>query len=569
MAVWLFSAVLVAAVFFTWLLTFCFSRYYVDPKQRNCVTLFICSVSLAVTVLSLTLIPLDVYVVSSGISSETGVHTNLSELADMQDGLKILYYVFYITVVLLAFIFLPFAYFYFEEDEGEEGSNGDRCFRAGKYAIIFAVVFGVLVGAGFLVKQGAAADTEADWRDRLVKNFSNLDQFISFCIAVLAFLGLAAFVIYVAYGLVMIPAGLWRSRAGASAVDRTALLTQIDDLEAQHRAADEEVAYIRASDRGEGANGRGSSGRYAGALKSKYAQEAATARGAGASNEARAATAAVRRRQREMEQQMEVNAAVLEHDKTVVGRCATLWRASTPLRYIAAIATMALSVLLFAQVLLSTVDRVKHSHCKWSCGFALPDAAKPYFNPVDQFLVAIAPGFPADLIFFGVFVIYIFLAAITGLAALGVRVLCIKLFPVRAHGTPANGLIMGTWLLMFVALVINQQMLSIAPQYMSFGHQFYLSSDGPDAPVHKTACAPSHTGLVPGVCVFTEMAKFLYKTNSKMPFFGVAQFFATLLFLVAICVSTLYAMCRSKSSWNASQTQSDDPDGPGYVGRGR
>ena len=219
---------------------------------------------------------------------------------------------------------------------------------------------------------------------------------------------------------------------------------------------------------------------------------------------------------------------------------------------------------------MSTVDRIKNSECKWSCGFALPSAASPIFNPIDQLLVAVSPAFPVGLIFFGVFIVYIFACAITGLAALGVRVLCLKLFPVRAHGTPANGLIMGTWLLMFVALAVTQQVFTIAPQYVSFGHQSYpATSDTDPTVVTKKACRPDVTGLVPGTCVFTEIAKFLYRTNTQMPFFGVAQFFSTIFFLAATLAFTVYAFCRSEKSWNSYKTQTDDPDAVGYVGRGK
>ncbi len=563
MQVWLYAICIIAAVCGTWFLTFLFSRYYIDPRHKSFLTLFITSLALAVAALTLALIPIDVYTVTSGLTS-AGAHADVAELSRLQDGLRVLYYGFYLAAVVFCFILLPFAYFYFEEDAGEEGSTPGRCFRATKFTIGFAVVFGILIGCGFIVKQGSVTD-DGDWRDRLERNFTNIEQLVSFTVSILALLGLAAFVINAGYGLVMIPAGLWRSRAASSAVDRTALLSEQDSLQQQIRAKEEEITYIHTADQAELGQG-GSSNRYGGAtqFRSQYAREAALSRGAGSSREAREATAAVRRKQRELERQREVNNAMLEHDASAAGRCASVWRASAPLRYVVALLACLLTAAIVAQVLLATVDRVKHSKCRWSCGFALPNAAKPFFNPLDQFFVAVSPAFPLDLVFFGGLILYLFICAITGLAALGVRVLCIKLFPIRAHGTPANGLVMGTWLLMFVALVINQQMLTLAPQYSSFGKQFYIDEND-----HKVACSPSVTGLRPGHCVFTELAKFLYKTNNRMPFFGVVQFFASCLLLVVVAVSLIYALCRSKASWNASKAQSDDPDAVGYVGYGQ
>lgn len=349
MELWLFVTVLLSAVALSWLLCFCFARYYIDPKHKSCLTLFMCSAALAVTVLSLTIIPLDVYAVSSALTS-MGTQSDLATVKDLQSGLRVLYYVFYILVLVFAFILLPFSYFYFEEDAGEDASRASRCARASKFTLGFAVIFGVLIAVGFLVKQGSATeDTDADWRDRLVSNFSDLDQFVAFCVAILAFFGLVGFVLYVAYGMVMIPAGLWHSRAGTAAVDRRALLTQQQDLEAQVRAADEEIAYIRASDNSGGSGGAGG-GRYGGQLKSAYAQESAATRGAGASTEARAATAEVRRKQHALQIEIEQTNAVIAHEDSTAGKCAGCWRASAPIRYLVALVAFGMSALLFIQV---------------------------------------------------------------------------------------------------------------------------------------------------------------------------------------------------------------------------
>lgn len=47
----------------------------------------------------------------------------------------------------------------------------------------------------------------------------------------------------------------------------------------------------------------------------------------------------------------------------------------------------------------------------------------------------------------------------------------IQLYEVKKKSTMPHGLVMGVWLLMFVVLLLNVELLTLAPQYTTFGNQ--------------------------------------------------------------------------------------------------
>ena len=602
MQVWLFALAFITLFCILTLFSYLFVRHYVRKDGNYCGTLTVTATSITLVLLSLLLIPLDVFVVSSSLTS-TGTQSDPALVTRMSDALKVIYYIAYFIIIFFAFIVMPYLYFYYEEEGDEGDSTAMRSCRALKFTVLFIIIFGVIIVSSFIFKQSGGS-TDEDWRDRIERDLSNLDQFVAFTISCLALFGLPTFIIYAAYGMATLPVTLMRDKRSTVQEEKAALLLEQEELTQRQQINKDKYAFQSA--------GRHSAreGTVAAQMAQKYGYEGRR----GLTHDERESSRRTRQEMLSTERRLKTNEEKLQMLDGVSTKCISCWNAMGPVRIVFGIFFLAVSLLLVAQIGISVVDRIVHSKCKWSCGFSIdkPSVA----NPVDQLLVALAPFFPIDLSFFGLFVVYMFICCIVGMAALGVRLFFIKAYPMRASATPANGLTMGCWLLMFCGLVLNQQIMTLAPQYAAFGNQFHLVPNNAQAQpaltqleavalghshvsqpllaldalvnsqnavhitdyedvassfvtgdfmadeTHKKACSLSESNLE-GTCKLTRISEFILKINNSVPFFGIVNFFASIVFLIFFMIFFIYGFCKSNKK--SANIQSDDPDLPNYV----
>jgi len=225
-----------------------------------------------------------------------------------------------------------------------------------------------------------------------------------------------------------------------------------------------------------------------------------------------------------------------------VDRCALIWKATTPLRIAVGTFFLLVSLLIITSLSLSSIDKLIHSTCKTHCGWTVDSPSLP--NPVDIILNALSEVFPIDYFLFALLVIYLMLCTVSALVSLGVRIIFFKLHDVRKAHTMPNALLLGCWFLMFIALSMNMEILTLSPQYTAFGSQFYypisngtffnsttnetiiIQVTGP-----KTKCSVTVIDTVPGMCVLSQVARFVHLINIQLPFFGVILFFGNLVFI--------------------------------------
>ena len=123
--------------------SFWFVAYYKLKDEPAGVTGTIGFLALLFTLLSLFLIPIDVYMVSSNS------YTN-----ELEGDVKYTYYAFYLIFMFFVFVGLPFAYFYYEElGDLQERDNTfkRRACEALKYTSCFAFTWIVLIVIGMFV----------------------------------------------------------------------------------------------------------------------------------------------------------------------------------------------------------------------------------------------------------------------------------------------------------------------------------------------------------------------------------------------------------------------------------
>lgn len=132
---------------------------YQTPRDRAASVTIVCIFTLGALLATVLLLPVDVALVSSTVSSKNGVKKDWAtpeRVNSILSTLKIVYYTLYSLDALLCLLVVPFTYFFYEEyDEREtdEGTQtvGARLWGAFKYTVIFILIVIILFLVGYFV----------------------------------------------------------------------------------------------------------------------------------------------------------------------------------------------------------------------------------------------------------------------------------------------------------------------------------------------------------------------------------------------------------------------------------
>jgi len=500
----IFGLVLMAILLFNYLLV----KYYTDPAESYGLATFTIAFSLTVTLLTVLLIPVDVYVVSIG-------HTSFANLQISREMVKDLYTVLYILMVVDAFFLIPFSYFYGEERMDEIDGFDNPCQQicnALKYTVYFIILLGILILTVLVVrpdqKMGLTQGKETEW----LKSVLDLDHFgdaaIAFLISCLTVLGTLAWVFYTAHGLATLPVFLIKGTRS---------------LESTKSEVDFDIAKIRE--------------------KYRSIQEKASKK-----------KELSRRDQRELnhlkrqERLLAARSDRIQDLKNEEGILSKLLSILTPFRVIIGVATLVLSGLVFVSLLISVTNKFMHSTCGWKCGYASTKNSE--WNPLDTTLVFSSKFFPLDYIAFGILVCYIFLASIYGIMNLGIKFLFFTIFKFKRRRTQPQALLIMTMIVGVLILVLSQEILTMAPQYVTFGDQVV---DGVPCSLNMMEKAKQ--------CVVSNVSAFHGRVTLSIPMFSVIFYFVNWAFLGFFAMSFIYAVSsKTKSTLEEEEEEYEDDE---------
>ena len=141
-----------------------FVYIYQKPKERAISVTAVCILTVSALLATVLLLPVDVALVSSTVSSKNGLRKDWAT-QDRVDNivyvLKIVYYALYSLDAVLCLLVVPFTYFLYEEYDEVEAQEGrqslqSRFLGASKYTLIFVVLCVVL----FLVGKWSPRNTQ-------------------------------------------------------------------------------------------------------------------------------------------------------------------------------------------------------------------------------------------------------------------------------------------------------------------------------------------------------------------------------------------------------------------------
>jgi LMBR1 domain-containing protein 1 len=165
----------------------------------------------------------------------------------------------------------------------------------------------------------------------------------------------------------------------------------------------------------------------------------------------------------------------------VLGKIAKVFR---PFEFVIGIVLLLLSLLIFVCLLMSSADKLMQMrNQKDAAGDQIPpDYMRGYtkvapriINPFDLTFTKAATVFPIDYILVVVLVYYLVLATISGVKKMGVRFCHLQMYKIRPRRTVPQGLLFLAFIIVFVILAMNVLLLTLAPRYVTYGHQHYAT----------------------------------------------------------------------------------------------
>lgn len=509
-----------------------FVYLYQTHRDRSKFVTTICIFTITCLLATVLLLPVDVALVSSTTSSKTGQRKSWAtdeKVENITKTLRIVYYLLYSLDALLCLIVVPFTYFWYEEyDEvaSEEGQQtfGKRFWGAFKYTLIFVFICVALFLVGFFVpiaKERKGAHFDLDFFKNLLSE-NHGERALTFALGLLITVGTIIYCFYTASGLALLPLTLIKS---APPISVPALTASTDSQLESNRERQRQL------------EGRAQGNPDGLSSKDRRELEALT-------REERT----LRRRQRLAS---EASGDGQNFFYKVWIKVGAILR---PVKLILGILMVVVVLVIFASMLITSIDKVKNSVCGRQCGYLL--AHINIFQPVNWILVKSAKVFPIDYVVFLLITMLFFSASVIGIATIGIRLLWITIFRIRKAHTSPQALLLATVLLTLMTLAINYAIaMLVAPQYSTFGPQTFCNlapkhpGEQPDCTEHQSKIVPctelTKNEVAKTICTPSVASTFLNRIMVNFPFFGVVDFWAQFAFLGIFLIAFVLLLFRT------------------------
>lgn len=215
----IFSIILGSVLIMNYMLV----KYYTDSLDSTSISTLTTVISLSITLLSVLLIPVDIFLTSS------------SDYFIPPDDFRRVLIGMMGFMLFASFILVPFSYFYTEEaldDYSAEVSTCSKVLTASKYTAFTNLFTLVLLFAGLSFKlQAEDWGKEKEWVKQLFDLESSSEKAISFCVACLTVFGGGLWSVYTSYGMAVLPSlMIWGSKSEKDHIREINFnLSQIED----------------------------------------------------------------------------------------------------------------------------------------------------------------------------------------------------------------------------------------------------------------------------------------------------------------------------------------------------
>ncbi|KAI1827809.1 hypothetical protein F4861DRAFT_491319 [Xylaria intraflava] len=528
--IWVAYAVAVVLAFIAAAIT---TFIWQTQRDRSAIVSTVAIISITSLLATVFLLPVDIALVSSTTSTALGTKKDWAtpnRIRNILLTLKIVYYSLYSFDALLCLLIIPFSYFWYEEyDEVEEQEGnqtvGSRLWGAFKYTIAFLFLVVIIFLIGFFVPAAGRHEGKhlnLDFFKQLLDE-NDGEKALTFALGLLITLGTLLYILYTAAGLAIFPISFIKSAPSVSAPQLyETTTTQLE----QNRERQRQLEMSNA-------------GRADG-MPAKDRRE----------------LEALAREERTLVRRERLAAEAQGQGKTFIVRSwAKICAVFRPIKLLGGILLIILSILIWASMLITGIDKATNSICKEHCGYIL--AHINVFQPINWIFVQTARVFPVDYVLMALLILLFFSSSVSGIATIGIRFLWVRIFQLRKGRTAPQALLMATVMLALITLAINYAIaMLVAPQYSSYGTQTFCDlppqrpSDLPDCRKNPEAVKPCSEWVkthhsATQVCTPTMMSTFLNRINLNWPVFGAIDFWAQFAFLGVFLIVLVTALFRT------------------------
>ncbi len=521
------------------------------PRERSALVSTVAIVSLTALLATVLLLPVDIALVSSTVSISQGAKKDWATPEHVNGillTLKIVYYSLYSFDALLCLLIIPFTYFWYEEYDEVEEEEGTRSFLgrlwgAFKYTIVFIILVVILFLVGFFVPATGSKDgrhLDLDYFKKLLAE-NNGEKALTFAVGLLVTLGTLLYILYTGAGLALLPVSLIKSAPSVSAPQ----LTETTGSALEQNRERQRQLEMRNAGRPEGMP-----------QKDRRELEALM----------REERTLVRRERLAAEARGEGHSWIF---RAWTKTCAVF----RPLKLIGGILLLLIAIVIWVSMLITGIDKAANSICKQHCGYILGHIN--VFQPVNWIFVQTARVFPVDYILMVLLVLLLFSSSISGLAAIGIRFLWVRIFQFHKGRTAPQALLIATVMLALIILAINYAIaMMVAPQYAMYGTQTFCLNpprhpgDQPDCSALPDLVKPCSEAFqeraARDVCTPSVMSTFLNRVTLNWPVFGAVDFWAQFAFLavfLVVFVTALFRTPRLNLSEFDEEAEADEEEG--------
>lgn len=516
-----FTIVMFVIFVFSWV----YIRYYQDHSESEVSTTVTAIIALTITLVTSAIVPVDIFLVSYMKNNDGSFKNwaqNTTDRSSFENNISYVYYGVYSVVIFFMFFILPFMYFYFEEQDDDVTVKMRMC-GAMKYTIVFIVAASIILLVGSFVPLKHPPSNVSQWDDKLnyLKNeikTSHGETALTFTIGLLTFVGLLSIITYTAYGMTVLPLELIKGYRSIKD-ERYNLDSRREDLQSQiNLLTDKYVGSRRMSSR----------------VRSRLTK-------------------------------MEDEERLLSHRQKRLSSAESRWCKNCfvlcrPLQILLGLVFFLLALLIAVSLVITGIDKAMHSF-GYKYGYSLPNPK--FINPVNKVMLRAQKIFPVDYCLFFAIVFYFVYCTMVGMKKIGIRFFCLKLYKIRPHKTMPQALLFFVYILMYVVLAINVVLMTLAPQYLMYGNQKYQVQ----VLVNKTNLTNKNvtyktedctTSVSNEHCTMSRISVLLSRFFYKVWFFGVCDYWATWVFLLAFSIGLVISCCKGRRSYIGEEDSSDD-----------
>ncbi|KAL4752682.1 putative lysosomal cobalamin transporter [Aspergillus terricola var. indicus] len=525
--IWVVYAVVVAILF---AVASVFIYVYQAPRDRSTSVTLTCVVAIASLLATILLLPVDVALVSSTVSSSVGQRKDWAtpEVVDrITFSLTLVYYILYSLDILLCLLVVPFVYFWYEEyDEvaaqAGEQSFGQRFWGASKYTLSFIAILIILflVGVFMPISRANGGNGLDSFKALLGENRG--ERALTFALGLLITIGMCIYVLHTSTGLAVLPIRLIKGgpRLLNAGSWNATFTVQLDSNRERRRQLE---------------------GRCGGNLDHLSSKD-------------RRELDALIREERTLIRRQRLAQEVDSRGHTLLRRMWFRLEAFfRPFRRLVGLILFLVVLLIWVSMILTAIDKAKNSTCKRHCGYVLGHLT--IFNPINEIFVQSAKVFPIDYAIFTMLVLLFFFGTVVGIVTVGIRFLWISIFKIRRGHTSPQALLVMTAILMLAILALNYSIsMIIAPQYATFGPQTFCDRPSNSSVLSNPQCTVKpcseafDSDTAKQICTPSVASTVLNKVTISFPFFGAIFFWGQFAFIGAYLLALITSLLRSPRS---------------------